>query len=83
MRRPHGGGPGWAKGMMGASLDHALWFHKAFRMDDWLLYHQESPVTAHARGLALGRYFTRDGELVASVCQEGLLRIIDPRKAGG
>ena len=80
MRRPHGGAAGWSRKMMSASLDHVLWFHKQFRMDSWLLYHQESPVTAHARGLALGRYFTEGGELVASVCQEGLIRPVEPQK---
>ena len=58
-----------------ASLDHALWIHRAFRVDDWLLYAQESPAAAHARGLTLGRIFTRAGTLVASVAQEGLIRL--------
>jgi len=59
---------------MAASLDHALWFHRPFRADDWLLYAQESPNLSGARGLARGLIFTRDGTLVASVAQEGLLR---------
>jgi acyl-CoA thioesterase-2 len=59
---------------MAASLDHALWFHRPFRADDWLLYAQDSPNLSGARGLARGLIFTRDGTLVASVAQEGLLR---------
>lgn len=59
---------------MNASLDHAIWFHAPFRMDDWLLYHQDCPVTAGARGFARGTIYTRDGRLVASAVQEGLIR---------
>ncbi|WP_027172522.1 acyl-CoA thioesterase II [Methylobacterium sp. 10] len=59
-----------------ASLDHALWFHRPFRTDEWLLYAQESPVASGARGFARGSIFTREGELVASVAQEGLIRPI-------
>lgn len=58
-----------------ASLDHAMWFHRAFRMDEWLLYAMESPSASGARGLALGRFFTADGKLVASTAQEGLIRV--------
>jgi len=57
-----------------ASLDHAMWFHRALRADDWLLYAQESPNAGGARGFSTGRLFTRDGVLVASVVQEGLIR---------
>jgi len=57
-----------------ASLDHALWLHRPFRADDWLLYAQESPSSHGARGFCRGRIFTRDGVLVASVAQEGLMR---------
>jgi acyl-CoA thioesterase-2 len=57
-----------------ASLDHALWFHRPFRADDWLLYAQDSPNSHGARGLCRGSIFTRDGTLVASVVQEGLMR---------
>lgn len=57
-----------------ASLDHALWFHGPLNMSDWLLYSMESPWSGNARGLAHGRIFTRDGRLVASVSQEGLIR---------
>lgn len=58
-----------------ASLDHALWLHGRFRTDEWLLYAQESPMAGHARALARGQIFTRDGRLVASVAQEGLIRL--------
>ena len=57
-----------------ASLDHALWFHRPFRADDWLLYVQDSPNTAGGRGMARGLIYARDGRLVASVMQEGLIR---------
>ncbi len=57
-----------------ASLDHAMWFHRDFRMDDWLLYAQDSPSSAGALGLARGLIYARDGRLIASVAQEGLLR---------
>lgn len=57
-----------------ASLDHAMWFHRPFRADDWLLYAQDSPSASGGRGLARGLVFTRDGTLVASVSQEGLIR---------
>jgi acyl-CoA thioesterase II len=68
-------GLSWADGhTVGASLDHAMWFHRPFRADRWLLYAQESPVAYGARGLARGEVFTQDGELVVSVVQEGLIR---------
>ena len=57
-----------------ASLDHALWFHRPFRADEWLLYVQDSPSAHGARGFCRGSVFTRDGQLVASVTQEGLMR---------
>jgi acyl-CoA thioesterase-2 len=57
-----------------ASLDHTIWFHRPFRADEWLLYDQVSPSASGARGLALGRAFTEDGRLVATVAQEGLIR---------
>lgn len=60
-----------------ASLDHALWIHGDFRMDDWLLYKLVCPWTGSARGLAFGQVFTRDGRLVASVAQEGMMRFPD------
>jgi acyl-CoA thioesterase-2 len=56
------------------SLDHAMWFHRPFRADDWLLYEQTSPIASGGRGLADGTIFTRDGTLVVSVVQEGLIR---------
>jgi acyl-CoA thioesterase-2 len=62
------------KKTMGASLDHAMWFHRPFRADEWLLYAQDTPNASGARGLARGEVFTRDGELVVSVVQEGLIR---------
>jgi acyl-CoA thioesterase-2 len=62
-----------------ASLDHAMWFHRPFRADDWLLYDQYSPSASGARGLAMGRIFSGDGQLVVSVVQEGLIR--SPRSA--
>jgi acyl-CoA thioesterase II len=68
-------GLSWAdRRTKGASLDHAMWFHRRFRADRWLLYAQESPVAVGARGLARGEVFTADGELVVSVVQEGLIR---------
>jgi acyl-CoA thioesterase-2 len=60
--------------LMVASIDHALWFHRPARVDGWLLYAQDSPAAAGARGFARGSIFTREGTLVASVAQEGLLR---------
>jgi acyl-CoA thioesterase-2 len=57
-----------------ASLDHAMWFHRDFRADEWLLYVQESPAAHGARGFTLGHIFRRDGQIVASVAQEGLVR---------
>lgn len=61
-----------------ASLDHALWFHSEVKMDEWLLYAMESPISAGARGLARGQFFTQAGRLVASTAQEGLMRVLDP-----
>jgi acyl-CoA thioesterase II len=62
-------------GVVGASLDHAMWFHRPFRADQWLLYVQDSPTASGARGLARGEMYTADGQLVVSVVQEGLLRL--------
>jgi len=62
-------------GFQSASLDHAMWFHRPFRADDWLLYVMDSPVSARSRGFCRGTFFTRDGQLVASCAQEGLIRI--------
>ena len=58
-----------------ATLDHAMWFHRPFRVDEWLLYSMESPSASGGRGFALGRIFARDGRLVASTAQEGVVRI--------
>ncbi|WP_420447210.1 acyl-CoA thioesterase II [Candidatus Palauibacter sp.] len=60
--------------LMGASLDHAIWFHRPFRIDDWLLYVTESTVASGARAFTRGTFFARDGTLVASVAQEGVIR---------
>ena len=60
--------------MQVASLDHAMWFHRPFRADDWLLYAQDSPSAFGARGFNRGAIYRRDGALVASVAQEGLIR---------
>ncbi|AFR10565.1 thioesterase-like superfamily protein [Nocardiopsis alba ATCC BAA-2165] len=64
-------------GISMASLDHAMWFHRPFRADEWLLYAQESPTAQGALGLARGLVYTRDGRLVCSVVQEGLIRVVD------
>jgi acyl-CoA thioesterase-2 len=60
--------------IQGASLDHAMWFHRPFRADEWLLYAQDTPNAGSARGLSRGLIFKQDGTLVASVAQEGLIR---------
>lgn len=57
-----------------ASLDHVMWFHRPFRIDEWLLHVVESPSAQGSRGLVKGRVFSRDGRLVASTAQEGLMR---------
>ncbi|MFE1314824.1 acyl-CoA thioesterase II [Streptomyces sp. NPDC058755] len=71
----HGRG-GWAVGdVVGASLDHAMWFHRPFRADEWLLYDQESPSAHGGRGLGQARIYTQDGQLAISVIQEGVVRV--------
>jgi len=70
---PHGRSV-FSEDIMAASLDHALWFHRPFRADEWLLYSQDSPSLADSRGFSRGLIFASDGTLVASVAQEGLLR---------
>ncbi|MFI9613578.1 acyl-CoA thioesterase II [Streptomyces sp. NPDC052023] len=71
----HGRG-GWAVGdVVGASLDHAMWFHRPFRADEWLLYDQESPSAFGGRGLGQARIYTQDGRLAVTVIQEGVVRI--------
>jgi acyl-CoA thioesterase II len=73
-----GHGLSWYSGRVsGASLDHAMWFHRPFRADQWLLYAQDSPIAYGARGLARGEVYTADGDLVVSVVQEGLIRVAD------
>ena len=70
----------WAlPGLKVASLDHAMWWHRPARVDEWLLYAQESPNARGGRGLATGRVYTRDGTLVASVAQEIMIRVPDDR----
>jgi len=64
--------------VMVASIDHAMWFHRSVRVDEWLLYATDSPSASGARGFARGSVFARDGRLVASTSQEGLLRVIEP-----
>jgi acyl-CoA thioesterase-2 len=72
-------GASWGKSVaIGASLDHAMWFHRPFRIDRWLLFVQDSPTASGARGLARGEVYTEAGELVVSVVQEGLLRRTEP-----
>ncbi len=61
--------------VMAASLDHAIWYHRPFRADEWLLYSTDSPIACRGRGFVRGTFFDRDGTLVASVAQEGVLRI--------
>lgn len=69
-------GIAWATpGISVASLDHAMWWHRPLQVDDWLLYVAESPSASEARGLNLGRFYNRDGVLVASVAQEGMMRV--------
>ena len=65
---------GFSKNIQVASLDHALWFHRPFRADDYLLYSMDSPSATGGRGFSRGTFYTRDGELVASTAQESLLR---------
>jgi acyl-CoA thioesterase II len=67
----------WQPQMQVASLDHAMWFHRDFRMDNWLLYVMESPNAGKSRGLSRGQIYTQEGKLVASVVQEGLIRYHD------
>ena len=69
-------GIAWAhRGLKSASLDHAMWFHRDGRADEWMLYVQESPSAQGGRGLALGRLFNRQGQLLATVAQEGMVRV--------
>jgi len=80
MVRPHASGIERGNVMM-ASLDHAIWYHQpSVRADQWMLYHQDSPAAAGARGFTRGTIYAQDGTLVASVAQEGLMRKVDMRK---
>jgi acyl-CoA thioesterase-2 len=65
-------------GLQMASLDHAMWFHRPFRADEWLLYAQETPSASGGRGLAQGSIFTQEGKLAVTVVQEGLIRTKRP-----
>lgn len=65
-----------------ASLDHAIWFHRPFRMDEWLLFAMESPNASGARGLSFAHVYNRSGELVATLAQEGLIRLREPKMKG-
>ena len=76
--RPHGLSY-LGNGVRLASIDHAMWFHRDFRMDDWLLYRIDSPNANGARALCRGSVFTRDGTLVASTAQEGMVRVRQPK----
>jgi acyl-CoA thioesterase-2 len=73
---PHGVSWGTPR-VLGARLDHALWFHRPFRADEWMLYDCVSPTASGSRGMATGRFFTRDGDLIATVMQEGV--VLPPR----
>ncbi len=78
--RPHAAN--WFSGKVQmASLDHAMWFHGAFKAEDWLLYTKDSPSASGARGFNRGTIYTRDGRLIASVAQEGLIRPVDKNTA--
>ncbi len=72
---PHSKGPLPNKDLFMASLDHGMWFHRDFKIDEWLLYAMDSPSASNARGFSRGNIFNKDGVLVASVVQEGLMRL--------
>jgi acyl-CoA thioesterase-2 len=72
----------WAKpGLKTASLDHAMWFHAPAKVDQWMLYVQESPAAQNSRGLAIGKIFSREGVLLATVAQEGMVRVPESKVA--
>ena len=75
---PHGI-PLFSEKLLTASIDHCMWFHRPVRVDEWLLYAIDSPSASGARGFTRGSIFTRDGRLVASTAQEGLIRLITPK----
>ncbi|MEL7298223.1 MAG: hypothetical protein AAGJ86_11215, partial [Pseudomonadota bacterium] len=66
-----------------ASLDHALWFHRQAKVDDWFLYAMDSPNASGGRGFSCGRIFNREGALMASTAQEGVVRLWDESRAAG
>ena len=73
LTQPHG--VSWlTPGIAVASIDHAIWFHRPFRVDQWLLYDVQAPSLSASRGWATGRFFTEAGQLVATTVQEGLVR---------
>jgi acyl-CoA thioesterase-2 len=74
--RPHGK-TFLSRDIVAASLDHAMWLQRPFRMDEWILYYQTSPSAFAGRGLGFGHFFTQNGVLVASVAQEGVIRRLD------
>jgi acyl-CoA thioesterase-2 len=74
--RPHGLSL-FSSQLQVASLDHSMWFHRPFRIDEWLLYVQDSPSSAAGRGFSRGNIYRQNGELVVSVAQEGLIRMRD------
>lgn len=76
--RPHGVSQ-WSDDMLAATIDHAMWFHRPFRIDEWLLYELESTSASNGRGYTQGKIFNQTGELVASVTQEGLMRHKSPQ----
>ncbi len=76
--RPHALSP-WLGNVITASIDHAMWFHRGCRVDEWLLYSTDSPSASGARGFARGSLYNRDGVLVASTAQEGLMRPVEPK----
>ncbi len=79
--QPHG--VSWlSPGIRMASLDHAIWFHRPFRLDEWLLHVVESPSASGARGMVRGRVYTEDGTLVATTTQEGVIRMSQWREGG-
>jgi len=67
--------------IIGASLDHAMWFHEEFRVNQWIYYHLDSPRSAHSRGFNRGSFYTEDGRLICSTAQEGLIRVVGEHKA--
>ncbi|MEL6922397.1 MAG: acyl-CoA thioesterase II, partial [Pseudomonadota bacterium] len=77
---PHG--LHWSKGnLRSASIDHAVWFHDRPAVGDWLLYTMDSGWSGSARGFSRGRIFARDGRLIASTAQEGLMRVVAPKNS--